>query len=306
MNCPLCGENQVTLVERLSSRLVRSIYERRFSINIAEFPDFALFSCDRCDLKFYSPAYTGDAAFYEQLQKYDWYYLNEKPEYEFAARYIQPGHRVLEIGAGSGAFGSRLRNNSYVGLELSQVAVEQARGKGINVQHELLETHALSHPAAYDVVCSFQVLEHVPNVCEFLRSALACLSPGGLMIHSVPSEEGFMGREVNNVLNMPPHHITRWSQKALRSVASLHGLEVVEIFHENVQEMHKRSFRAQRIYGRVNAVLGRSPRILDPLYERLPIRGAVAMMTRFPTNGFRQENGLPAGHSVVAVYRKPE
>ena len=42
----------------------------------------------------------------------------------------------------------------------------------------------------------------------------------------MPSDDSFLALSVNN-LNMPPHHITRWSDQALRNLTKLLNVELV-------------------------------------------------------------------------------
>ncbi|MGV2387332.1 MAG UNVERIFIED_CONTAM: hypothetical protein LVR29_00250 [Microcystis novacekii LVE1205-3] len=52
---------------------------------------------------------TGSENFYEKLQVFDWYYLEEKNEYDYASQFIKPSDSVLEIGCGKGSFCSKDR-----------------------------------------------------------------------------------------------------------------------------------------------------------------------------------------------------
>jgi len=76
-------------------------------------------------------------------------------------------HRVLEIGAGLGAFGSMLsRRFDYVGLEPDEhsqlVADQRTRG---SVRRQAIE----EHEGTYDLVCAFEVLEHLEDDVAALK-----------------------------------------------------------------------------------------------------------------------------------------
>src|SRR5690606_18745913 len=147
--------------------------------------------CPQCDLRFFLPAVAGNADFYRQLQRIPWYYVEEKQEYEIAARYIEATDAILEVGAGRGVFSRRIRCSSYRGLETSPDAIAAAKQEGVELLQEDLETHGAQRHGQYDVVCAFQVLEHVPSPREFLQSARSCLREGGKLIIAVPSEDSF-------------------------------------------------------------------------------------------------------------------
>jgi SAM-dependent methyltransferase len=260
--------------------------------------------CAACDLRFYVPEFVGDEKFYESLQRFDWYYMSEKAEYEFAAQYITPEDRVLELGVGRGAFAAKIKAQSYVGLELSEAAANLARERGVVVHKCSIEEHAVDHPDAYDVVCSFQVLEHISDPKSFIESSLRCLRKGGKMIHSVPWEDGFIGTQTNNVLNMPPHHATRWTDKALRNLAVLFNLEVVAFGYEMLSDLHVRAYSTALIENSLNRCLRRRHRTLDSMTNWFPVKAPVRALSLFLERGLKCPALRPAGHSVTVVYRK--
>ena len=71
----------------------------------------------------------------------------------------------------------------------------------------------------FDVVCAFQVLEHVADPLAFIAEAKARLNPGGLLFIGVPNRESYVGRLRDFPLDMPPHHVMRWSRRALAALA---------------------------------------------------------------------------------------
>jgi SAM-dependent methyltransferase len=294
-------------MERLPFALLRRLYQKQVKVDLEDLALAAieLKKCDACDLRFYVPAISGDERFYESLQKFDWYYAVEKPEYEFAAQYISSEDRVLEVGAGRGAFSAKIKPKSYEGLELSEAAAQQARQRGIQVHKRSLEEHSVDHENGYDVVCSFQVLEHIPETRSFIELSLRCLKRGGRLICSVPWEDGFTGRQSNNVLNMPPHHATRWTDKALGHVAELFDLQVIAIGYDVLSDLHIRGYSTTLIENSFNGVLGRRHRTLDGVLSSILIKAPVRFLSLFLETGLQDRALRPAGHSVTMVYQKP-
>jgi 2-polyprenyl-3-methyl-5-hydroxy-6-metoxy-1,4-benzoquinol methylase len=148
--------------------------------------------------------------------------------------------KVLEIGCGPGDFLLRIKERigaQCVGIELNNKAIDEANEKGLTVFHESIKQHARVNKEVYDVVCSFQVLEHISNVNEFLEAQISCLRTGGTLIISVPNNDSWLKRGYN-ILNMPPHHMGLWNKKSLKNLAKLFNLKIDRVAFEPLQEYH--------------------------------------------------------------------
>jgi len=243
---------------------------------------------------------TGSEEFYEELQKFDWYYMTKKPEYEMASHYLPVNGSILEVGAGRAAFAEHAGRNLYTGLEFNDKAIERAQSAGITLLKETVEIHAATHAGEYEAVVSFQVLEHVADPNSFLRACVNCLAPGGRLMIAVPSSDGFLGWAVNSVLDLPPHHVSRWSDETLRMVANLFSLRCLSVDHEPVADYHIMWARQVRIETWLRQVLGLGHPLVD-----VSIGGRIVSMTskilaRLLPISVRHLKG----HTVFACYEK--
>lgn len=196
--------------------------------------------CPRCTLEFFAPPLVGDGAFYQALARHDWYYMGEKWEHDEALADIGPGERVLEVGAGEGAFLERLRRASVraVGLELNEEAARRGASRGLDLRPVPLEQFAEDGPG-FDVVCSFQVLEHVAEPRQFLGRCLGLLRPGGRLILSTPNQDSPLLRQMpSGLLNMPPHHQSRWGRRAYSYAADMLGARLLRVSAEPLALYH--------------------------------------------------------------------
>lgn len=102
-----------------------------------------------------------------------------------------PETSVIEMGCGMGAFGARLaaRYRSYRGVEPAPDSAAVAR--------ERIEPHGGTVVAAQsdldpgdpaDLLCAFEVLEHIEDDTGALREWVRYLRPGGVVVVSVPAE----------------------------------------------------------------------------------------------------------------------
>ena len=224
-----------------------------------------------------------------------------KEEFRWAQSKICDGMSVLEVGAGRGAFARYVRTCRYTGLDRSTHAREMAERQGITIHTTSIEAWAEDHREAYDVVCHFQVLEHVSHPGAFLKACARSLKPGGMLLVSVPSEDSYLSMACNAALNMPPHHITRWLDQALVSVGDVIGCKTVEISHDSISPSHRTSQMVEAIFRRWFGIL---PLIDLRLSTKLKKGCNPATSPHFATRTRLDQKALGYGHSVKAVYVK--
>lgn len=305
--CPLSGSFKIVLVEKIAVSDLLSLYQKVLNCDVAsEFgniQEIDFYHSLESDLYFFSPMITGSENFYEKLQVFDWYYLEEKNEYDYAKQFIKPSDFVLEIGCGKGAFAQKIDSQNYTGLEFSHKAKDLAKG-GVNIINESIQDHAVYLPQKYDVVCAFQVLEHIGDVHSFIASSIACLKPGGLFVFSVPSYDSFSKYVSNFFLDMPPHHVTRWTDTSLKNLTKYFPIENVEIWHEPLQEVHKSFYATTIVKLALFKFFGKDIRNIDfgITYKILDI--VSRMIGKIFAKGLISSELFPRGISVVSIYRK--
>lgn len=304
MKCSLCHSENIISLHKIQVKDLNKIYKKYYNIEVTYlFPKkyIELLECKNCSLRFFYPAVAGDEKFYNQLQNLSFYYVDDKSEFNFALKYINEGANVLEVGSGRGNFAKKLKNCNYTGLDFSINAKEMALKDGITILNEPIEEHAKLHNEEYDIVCSFQVLEHIINIHDYLEACVKSLKPGGIMIHAVPSEDSYLSIAPNDILNHPPHHCSRWKDKALQSIANIFNLELVEIYHEKLNPVHISFYKQTILLSKILKALNYK---YKPIDNNL-IFSIANKLSAIYANNF--EKSIPEntfGNSVTAVYRK--
>ena len=312
-NCPFCNRESNRKIDQIAQAVIIKAYYDWYGIDVSKLLDadgipIALLQCQSCDLKWYSPSPSGDGPFYEGLQKHAWYYQDEKPEYIFAKKWLSAGSTLVEIGCGKGAFSEFIGPEvSYRGLEFNEEAVKKGRESGLRIDIETVEAHATANPEAYDVVCNFQVLEHVSNPRTFLEACATTLKHGGLLIVAVPSEDSFLSITEGGFLNMPPHHLTRWTDKALATALAKVGIKTLETWHEPVADYHRDWYGSTMARHAVREMLWQA----SPLYSRDPVfrisnrlLRVKLIRERLKRRGEQNFAFRDRGHTVCIVGRK--
>ncbi len=109
--------------------------------------------------------------------------------YDVIRRLIPPAtRRILEIGVGVGSLGALLAERfEYVGVEPDPTSFEIAR-KQIGTSGRLVHgtAHDLGTMEPFDLICAFEVLEHLEDDRHALAEWLRFLRPGGWALVSVP------------------------------------------------------------------------------------------------------------------------
>jgi SAM-dependent methyltransferase len=118
--------------------------------------------------------------------------------YDVVSRLLDgvPAGTVLEIGCGQGSMGARLaRRGQYVGVEPDQascaVAASRVTAAGGSVIHG--DHTAVPAGSTYDLVCAFEVLEHIKDDEAALADWVSFVRPGGTLLLSVPAFQARYG-----------------------------------------------------------------------------------------------------------------
>ena len=241
LSCDLLGE--------LESSLLEERYKSDLNVRVPNITSVSSkiewWKCPTTHLEFFTPAeVAGDGDFYQQLQRHSWYYMEAKWEYDLARTMIRRcnGKRILEVGCGKGAFLRSLREikgvETATGLELNQQAVGDACASGLDVCNRPLSELRASNEGFFDVVCSFQVLEHVTQPRQFLEDQLALLKAGGLLIFAVPNSGGFLKLDQLELLNLPPHHMSRWFPETCLVLQEVLDIRLVTLRFEPLADYH--------------------------------------------------------------------
>lgn len=136
---------------------------------------------------------------------------------------------VLEVGCGQGAVGARIaRHASYTGIEPDLASYEIARARverhGGTVLHG--DSGAIPWGRTYDVVCAFEVLEHMADDAAALARWVGHARKGGHIVLSVPEDPDRFGPSDVHV-----GHYRRYTEDSLRAVLAGAGLDDIKLVH---------------------------------------------------------------------------
>jgi SAM-dependent methyltransferase len=265
--CILCKSKGLKTLQTAKSSDINDLYVKDLNIDILdEFKgneQIKYVKCTNCNLCFFTPICNGSSSFYESLQNsLDFYYKNNRYEFFFANDLIKNTDKVLEIGSGDASFAELISVKEYVGLEYNDEAVKTAKKKNINLINQSIEDFSKENKNYFDIVCSFQVLEHVPDPKVFIEASLKTIKKGGLLIFGIPSAESILTNNINHTLNLPPHHITRWFDECLYKLNEIFDVEIVEIKHEPLNKNHVKNYLANSITNKIHRFFSNKNKVI--------------------------------------------
>jgi SAM-dependent methyltransferase len=300
VTCPLCNSDRPFPEARVATAPIVT-YWRQIDYDIqAAFPSLPEFltkqRCPRCDLRFFLPRVIGGADLYATLQRTAFYYEATKWEFGEVLRLLvnsEPSSSMLEFGCGRGRFLEQVRTyfDRVVGIDFNEDALADCRAKGLEVGSFDLA----GIKERYDVVATFQVMEHLPNPGAVFAQLAGLVRSGGRFIVAVPNEDGPLGELQEDFLNLPPHHFTRWTKRTMCFLADAHGLEIEHYACEPLSETLFLTLMNER-FARHLAERGLVARLIAAVARRIAIADS---LTQFDATRKRL-----AGHTQIAVYHK--
>lgn len=299
VNSPITKTHNVSLLRNIEVKDIIKVY-KSFKIDVSNYffnlKTISVYQCNDTGYMFYYPFnIAGDSSFYEHFQKFDWYYMPWKWEHEISQQYLKANMKVLEVGCAHGAFLKKVSENfnlsEAIGLELNETSpLDHDKFK---IYNESIQTYSKTKKEYFDIVCSYEVLEHIADVSAFLNAKIYSLRKGGKLIISVPNNDSFI--KFNSIgLNSPPHHMGLWNVDSLKALEQNHPIKLDKIHIEELQEYHVGNYVYFTYYSkypklmakillRINKILGR--------YNK-----------QFTKTKQNRKNII--GHTILAVYTK--
>lgn len=306
---PLSGSARVSRVAVLPVSTIVGAYRRRLGIDVAAYlkdlQELTLLRDDESGLLFFHPPTPGPEGLYAQLSaRFDWYHPRHKKEFDLARGHIKASDDVLEIGAGLGLFREDTVCKSYTGIETNTAAVRSARERGVELLNVDVRTLVPEHRGRFDVVCAFQVIEHVEDPRSFIATMSDLTRPGGRIIISTPSADGFLAQS-RDVLNVPPHHVTWWPDKTWHWIKDAFGFRAVTLLSNGPREHLLSWSRTLAINGLARMRGVELHPLLDESAAYQQLEQIAEQSAQIIAQGVRADYEIPArGHTVIAVFEK--
>ncbi len=156
------------------------------------------------------------------------------------ATIVIPPHRVgqsrlLEIGCAHGGYLERAQTAGWIvdGVEPSSAAADRARSRGFHVHIGTLDSAPLENESR-EAVAMWMVLEHVPDPRTTLTQIYQRLTPGGMLLFSVPNGSSIETRLFGRYwLHFDvPRHLHVFRKPVIKRLLTEVGYIDVQIIHQ--------------------------------------------------------------------------
>lgn len=261
--------------------------------------------CRRCDLRFALrlPSHSELAALYNDYTRDDWLSPLTQKRYTELLHSWQPYRRLgrlLDRGCGVGLFLQQAQACHWeaCGTEYTEQAVAACRRRGVSARLGELPLDA-STRSSFDVVTSFEVLEHLSDPRAEVEAMAHLVRHGGVAYVTTPNFHSLsrrcLGPRWRTVITYP-EHLCYFTPASLRHLFESHGFATISVASSGFSLSGLRDSLAGRAPGAV------APDTADEQVRRALEGGRLGPLVKTALNGVL--NAAGAGDSLKGLFLK--
>ena len=153
--------------------------------------------------------------------------------YSFIEDYLDSNAKVLEVGCSMGGIllPFKMRGHSVTGIDFGEENIKYGKHLGLDLRLGGFEQ--IKADEKFDLVIVSHVLEHVPDIDDFLQSISKVLSNKGILYIEVPGIE-MIKRDYNNdlLLYLQNSHCWHFTANTLNAVMAKNNYKCIKINDE--------------------------------------------------------------------------
>lgn len=241
--CPACHAHELTRLEMLRPVEVYRGYplaDHTAAEHLAAYLQeevYDIYQCCYCGTESAHPLVAPSRAWYSVLYENLKLYPTNRWEYDFVTRRIIAGCAVADIGCGDGQFVQKalVAGLDAQGFDFSTSAIAAGVETGLPLRVMSIDDIVTMPQDSYTEIVCFHLLEHLSNPADLFRAASRIGRPNARLWVSVPSNRraSRFFRE-HDVLDSPPHHLTRWTAQGLDQLGRLTDWRLNALIYEPI------------------------------------------------------------------------
>ena len=138
---------------------------------------------------------------------------------------------LLDVGCSSGTFMKLAESKGFkvMGLEINADEAAAARSDGLCVEE--VDLLSLKDSGKFDVICFWDVFEHLKSPHQILGAASSLLSEAGLLLLQIPSADALSARVLREHCNMFDglEHVVLYTHQSIRQCLEKNDFEILEV-----------------------------------------------------------------------------
>ncbi|MBL0225849.1 MAG: class I SAM-dependent methyltransferase [Geobacteraceae bacterium] len=227
-----------------------------------DFPDIPVVCCQDCNFMFSSRLMSREVLSkyyvdgFGSLRQLQGQRVNAEINFRVLSKMLDlstPG-RLLDVGTGYGFFLNKIVNGSNLqatGVELSKQEAEYGRDRlGLEIHDAPLNTIGFPEES-FDIVASFEVLEHIPEPRLFLNELRDVLKKDGYLLIMTDNFDSDLVKSMGAGFPkwIPHTHVSHFGARTFERIVTETGFDIVKRFSYTPWEFLLKHF-SQRVLGR--------------------------------------------------------
>ena len=227
-------------------------------------------------------------------------------------KYLESGSKLIEVGSNDGTFLENFKNTSInvIGFEPSKTIAELAKKKKIKTLSKFFNTQNLedvkNFHSSVDVICSANVIAHIPDLIDVIKSVDKLLSSKGLLI----LEEPYLGSMFAKVSydQIYDEHIFMFSISSISKIFDLFDFELIDVLPQTTHGGSMRYISGRKNKHKKSEIISKfleeeQNKKLDTIESCLNFKKACEFskkMTKEKLNKFKENGKKICGYAATA------
>ncbi len=249
--------------------------------------------------------------FYTSSSKYMCKHFKNFAEW-LMVNYLDQGTKIIEVGSNDGTLLENFKNKNIeaIGFEPSKKIAELANKNEIKTINKFFNSESINDLREFkhttDIICSANVIAHIPDLIDVIKSVDSLLSKKGLLIF----EEPYLGSMFSKVSydQIYDEHIFMFSLSSIKKIFDIYDFELIDVMPQITHGGSMRYIVGRKGFHKINDITKKyideeQKHSLDTIESCLKFKKACEASREMTINTlkkFKSENKKICGYAATA------